>query len=723
VRLLRFVALLGVIVIAYLAQLILHPPVLMTSAAFFPAQLSDLFANFGRLRALFSGDLRDVAFFMIAVAAVSFGLLTAPWSLTDAPVATPLFPLVGRARRRQRLAWFVLICAFFLALAAGLFFRTQLLTSPLMIPAELIEVPISTPLLTDLPLLNALLQQAPWLTTGLWAVSLLAFFTGCALFPWRSPKKIVENQSVSATLVKEPTSSWPRLILLLLIAAGLYGWRLTEIPLLVDSHVAQVALLASDWVRNGNPYLFLTAPVELGPGFFFSGLATATTALAYQLTHDLLLSVRLVGVGAALATITATWLLGTELFRRLPQRFSATDYREDRGQTPALLATVLVTFTLATLLFSRLPILLETVAWGSLGCWALLLGLRLGDRVAIGLSGVLIGLSAILYTPGLVFVVTALSWWVGYGFLQTGWLPHRLQPSLPAARFRGYFILWVIGLWVVAAPALGARSFLLYRWLGGFQGSLTAHWQSTLLAFGQQGDLSQLGGLAVPFLHDLAVPLLFLAIGALCFNLDRRVGWMLLTWAGSGLVCAMIMAHTAPFWPTLLPLLPATSLIVAFGLDRLQSTIFQSAGLWSRNLFNYLLTGLILWVALNNAVEYYHFAQQQADPVSALGHELRLASVASALIVIAPAAIQRDMPQLRFLTNEWSTPPLSNVRFTETVPADLPAGAIILIAPAETMLLAQVRASYPNGTLVVRRDLLANRLLYRYTLPATANAQ
>jgi len=713
VRFLRFVVLLGVIAIAYLAQFVLHPPLLTTSAAFFPAQFSALFSDFSRLRALFAGALRDVAFFMAAIAAVSFGLLTAPWSLTDSPLAAPLLLLVGRTRRRHRLGWFVLICASFIALAAGLLFRTQTLPSPLM---QIVDF---------LPPLPAPLEQASWLTEALWVVSLLFFFIGCILFPWRSQGEVLKDRAASPAFVKQPISSWPILLVLLLCMGGLYSWQLTQTPLLVDNTVAQIGLSASDWLYKGNPYLFdpfaIVLPT-LGPGLSLAGLSTAVVALFFQLTNDLLLSVRLTGLLAALLMIVATWLLGTELFRRAPGHLSSAN-RDDQGQWPALLAAILVTITVATMLFSRFPVLLETVTWGSLGCWALLFGLRTGDRVAIGLSGVLIGLSAILYTPGLTFVITALCWWVGYRLLQTGWLPHRLQPQLPAARFRGYFVLWVIGLWVIAAPTLGARWFVYRHWLPVMPGSLTAHWQSTLLAFGQAGDLSQLGGLSIPFLHDLLAPLLFLAIGALCFNFDRRVGWMLLTWAGSGLVCAMVLAPTAPFWPALLPLLPVTGLMLAFGLDRLQSTIFQTAGMWSRNLFNYLLTGLILWVAVNNGVEYYHFAQQQVDPTSALGHELRMAPVDRTIVVIAPAAIKSNMPQLRFLTNEWTTPPLANVRFTETLPDDLSAGAITLIVPAETTVLAQVQARYPNGTSVVRRDHLANRLLYRYTLPETTNSQ
>ncbi|MEZ4735708.1 MAG: hypothetical protein R3E79_52125 [Caldilineaceae bacterium] len=706
-RFLRFLALLLVVTIAYSAQFVLHPPPLSSSDLLLPPQVYALLPDLSPLRALLTGDIRDVAFFLTALAAVSFGLLTAPWSLTEpALAATSTAAGTSRPRSRQAVGWLLVLCALVLAMAASLLFRVQIATGS--------NAPAATygqALLTWLPSLPAFLLQAPWLAEFLWVVGLLSFFVGCAFFPRRLVQDAAHPSSIAASAVKAPTASWPLLLLLLLAAGLLYGWRLTQIPLWVEPGVAQVGLLASDWLHKGQTSLFLMGP-ELEPGLHISWLATAVTALFFWLTDDLLLSVRLTGLLAALLTIGATWLLGTELFRRIPRRL-AIEPGEDQGAWPTLLATLLVMLTVATLLFSRFPVLLEMVAWGNLGCWALVRGLRTDDRLAVGLSGVLIGFSAILYTPGFVFCLTAIFWWVGYGFLQSGWLPHRLRSPLSTAYLRGYFSLWLIGL----ALTLGVGYVSTGQGAPSLQGNLLTHWQPALLAFGQQQDLSQLGGLTIPLLHDLLAPFLFLAIGALWFNLDRRVGWMLLTWLGSGLVYAMILPATVPNWPALLPILPAVGLVLAFGINQFQLTLFQSAGSWIRNLVNYLVMGLILWVGLNNVVTYYHFAQQQADPISALGHELRTMPAGQPVLVIAAPAIS-DTLQLRFLTNDWQRPPRSTVTFRETLPDDLPAGTVILVTPPNPAALFVLQASTAgDATIFVRRDHLANPLLYRYMVP------
>lgn len=720
-RFLRFVALLLVVLLAYSAQLILHPPALTTSTSVMPPPLSGLLPDWGRLRALFAGDLRDVAFFMMALAAVTFGLLATPWPLTEPPLAAvPANFVLPAMRRRHRLSWLWVVVAILLAMGASLLFVTQFLTDPNRAPDVLLAS--LYPLPTVLPSLTTLVARAPWLTVAVWSVSLLLFLVGCGLFPWR----FQQEEAAPAPDVKARPSilrRWP-VLLLILVAAGLfYGWQLTTVPPMVAEGVAQTGLWAKEWLVKGNFSFFFTAPVDLESGFQVSGLATATSALFYWLTHDLLLSVRLAGLWGALLTIGATWLLGTELFRRTTHDLAETG--ADHGQDAALLAAILVMVMMTTIRFSRLPILLEMTGWGCLGCWALLRGLRTGDRLALGLSGVLLGLSAILYTPGLVFTVTALGWWLSYRFVQSGWLPHRLQVTVPAARFRGYFGVWVSGLWVLTAPTLGVQWLVLRHWWPELQGNLATNWQPTLLALIQTGDQSQLGGMAQPLLHGLLVPLLCLALGALCFNFDRRITWLLLIWLVSGLLGAMVLPATVPNWPALLPVVPALSLLLAFGLDRLRVTVLQSAGAWSNNLLNYLLLGLLLWVGVNHGVEHYHFAQQQVDVLSALGQELRTIPANQPVIIVGSPALPahtspgNDLLALRFFTNDWQRPLLTAVTFSATLPDELPAGTVVLLAPADTAILAQLQLRYPNGILLVRRDHLVNLLLYRYTIPAS----
>lgn len=721
-RFLRFVALMLVVAIAYSAQAILYPSALTPSVSAFLTQLSNTLADFAPVRVFFVGTTRALVFFWMTIAAISFGVLAAPWPLTDAPSAATVATLwTPRARRRQRLGWAMISVGVLCSIAGLIAAWVQLIEHSTWTGMSVDMLPWLTLPAALVAQASPLLHQAPWLTLALWAVSLLCFFLGCGLFPARvRPTDSEQTARPVAHPTKSATTGWSLFLLLLAFAAVQVGWRLTDIPSFVDPAVAQVGLSASNWLRTGDVARFFGASVELEPGLAsFSQLSIALPALFLYLTHDLLLSTRLAGLWATLVVLTATWLLGTELFRRVPHRI-ASDLSEDRGQAPALVATMVVMFTAATLLFSRLPVLLEMVGWGSLGCWALVRGWRTHDRLAMGLSGVLIGLSALIYTPGLAFVLIALGWWLGFSFVQGGWLPHHLPAQRTGALFRGHFVVWLLGLWLVIAPTVVVRWFALGVWLPPWQANWAMNWQATLLALGQQGDLSQLGGWSIPLLHYLLAPILVLAIGALVFNLDRRIGWLLLTWLGGGLVYASLFAPRAPLWPAILPLLPAVGLVVAFGIDRLRSTVLQSAGPWLRNLANYLLAGLILWVGLNNGADYYYFAHQQADSVSALGYELRSLPAGQNSMVVAPpntAGVASDALQLRFLTNEWRTPLRTAVTFTETAPRDAPAGTVIFIAPAEPAILAEIQALYPEGTLFVRRDLLANPLLYRYTVP------
>lgn len=710
-RVLRFIALLLVVVVAYSAQFILYPPLLTTSSSLLPTQISALLPNLSRLRGLVAGDLRELAIFLLAVAAITFGLVAAPWPLTAAPLAMvpATFALPG-ARRRQRLAWLLVMMAVILVALATFFVRiTPAPDAPagqgvsFAVPADLLVIAL----------------DIPWLPELLWAGGLLFFFMGCGLFPWRFAPDAAEVADGRTT--KATPRGWWRLLLLLLLAAPLYAWRLLEIPLSIHQDIAQVALWASDWATKGDAYLFGRTPFLLESGLALASLGGAVTALFLWATDDLLLSVRLAGFLFALGAIAATWLLGTELYHCTPSPTAtptSTAPTVDQGRWPAFIAAILVMTTTATILFSRIPILLEMVGWGTLGCWALLRGLRTGDRLAVGLSSVLLALSALLYSPGIAFVLTALCWWIGYGVVQTGWAPHHLEPTLPARRFRGYFLLWLVGLCLMAAPTVTGHWFGELPGPQLWQGNLAAHWRPTLLAFAQPGDVSQLGGLALPFFHPLLTPLLCLAVGALCFNFDRRAAWFLLTWVAGGLLCAMVLPAQAPNWSALLPVLPATALVLAFGLDRLRATILQSAGAWSRNLFNYLLMGVLVWVGVQNGVAYYDFAQQQSDPISVVGQELRTMAVGQLAFVVGLPVTTADEPQLRFLTNDWRRPTRSLVSFSENIPATLPPGAFVLLLPTETArtTLAQLQDLYPRGTLLTRRDHRANVLLYRYTL-------
>ena len=89
-----------------------------------------------------------------------------------------------------------------------------------------------------------------------------------------------------------------------------------------------------------------------------------------------------------------------------------------------------------------------------------------------------------------------------------------------------------------------------------------ANLRHTVFAFFWTPDASTALGYSGPFVINLLAPIFVVSIGALLLNLDRLVGWCLLTWIGAVVLFSSLANPTTPDWPTLLPLLPAAGLAV-----------------------------------------------------------------------------------------------------------------------------------------------------------------
>ena len=145
----------------------------------------------------------------------------------------------------------------------------------------------------------------------------------------------------------------------------------------------------------------LAAQSSLSP----TAVAVAVPALVGRVLGDGLAGARVAGLYAGILLVAAVWLLGAEIFRRTPTRGAYGSTIEDDGRLAKMLATAIAAFGLPVLFYARAPVILEGLAWGSLGLWALLYGLRTGILPVIGASALLMGASAYYGPNGL-----ALSW-------------------------------------------------------------------------------------------------------------------------------------------------------------------------------------------------------------------------------------------------------------------------------------------------------------------------
>ena len=693
-RLLRFAGLVITVLVAYAAFLMLNP----NTVANLPTA-----GVFARLTAFYPllYELIPYRTLLASLAVITFGVLTAPWPLpqwrsataTDQPVAVANRHWVGRS----------LVCLALVATGGALALRW-------------------------------LRGQEDLTSQLLWAVGVLGYLLACG--------RLGHGQRAQTTASKQPRH-WPSLILILLAALFYFGWQLTTVPMQLETAIVDAGLQTLDLATAPRPQLFTPqTPLAINqtPTIFTAlsaNLALVPAALLTWLDGDLLLSMRLVGVGSALLFGVSVWLLCGELFRR-PLRLLAdvtfVDGRgvvmhphEDDGALPALIATLLVLSNSATLIFSRHPFLLAAAAAGTLGCWALLRGWATGDRLAIGLSGTLLGFAVVCHFSSWSFVGAALCWWVGIVVADSGWLPHyagRAQLSDPARprplRFAD-FLLWLTGIFVVIAP-FGLN---LVTTDVAIRTLFTANFPQPLALL--SSNLLQMTGTAAnatPLFNAWLVPLIALALGSLLFNLDRKQGWMILSWSAVVLLWASSIAfapaqYDQSILAMLVGLIPPLAAALAFALDRLHITLLRTGGGWLQQFWSYGLLGLLLWVTFQNGVAYYIGALNQSDSISAVGQTLRQATHAESLIVIDPSAqlaTAQARNELQVLTTGKGVA-FADVTVVPQVPSELAPGTTVIVFGADRALLDAVRAQYAQGTLTTIRAIDANKLLYLYQLP------
>jgi hypothetical protein len=248
---------------------------------------------------------------------------------------------------------------------------------------------------------------------------------------------------------------------------------------------------------------------------------------------------------------------------------------------------------------------------------------------------------------------------------------------------------------------------------------LWARIRQTVLAFNFYPDQSAAFGFDGHWLHSLLAPLLLLSLGALLLSLDRPVGWLLMTWLATAVIVAGALSPAAPFWPLLLPALPASALAIAYGFDRLRATWLESAGTWALHATLYLTAGMIVGAALLSWIGFFQYASADSDLPSIVGRGLRTMEAGRAVVLVDPTGeLEKALaePAAAFLDNgrlgERAVVPVAPPDW----PEQLPTGARLLIASWTPQLLAEAELRYPGGRAGVMRNRQGDPLLYIYDL-------
>lgn len=555
-----------------------------------------------------------------------------------------------------------------------------------------------------------------------WVISILLFLFGSLMLDrgisLRRPNSRLRVTTKRLLRPVSPLKGWPTFLLILTFAGLLYGWSPERIPTLVDESTAQIGLQALEIARGNTSELFLRG-ITGSPH-----LAYLPAAVAIRITGDPLLGIRLSGLLSGLLTVVATWLLGCELFRRTPRLGAYQIPIEDDGRWIANVATALLAFGYVIFHFSRGPIYLAPVAWGTLGLWALLRGLRTGDWFALALSGALIGWGSVMYASGLLYLMITPIWWIGVWLLRREWLYNRgFGVGAPG------FLLWLGGVVITIAPIAAVwfvdnEAYTAFTRNDIIPNSLTnarlaggvdflfflENLKLTLLTFNIYPNAGAHFDLVSPFLNSIVAPIFALALGVLLLNLDRLPGWLLLSAIGGGIILGAV-PQDAPFWARLLPLLPLTALAMAFALDRARLTLVETVGTVFGQTAIYLAIGVVVWASINSWIIYYAYAHENGDGVSHTGRAIRQigADETAVLVVNNPQTrIRWGDPVLTFLASNLNdTIPSStsgelvNQRGMMEIippewpsPTDLPKNSKLLIQPEDSNLLDEIERIY-----------------------------
>jgi len=523
-----------------------------------------------------------------------------------------------------------------------------------------------------------------------------------------------------------PERGWPYLVLILLLATGLYLFRMPDLPARVDLPTAGVGLAARAWQDGDATGFFSRDPVP-------RPLPTLlVTSGVLWLSGDSLWGVRLAGLIGALATIGAVWLLGCELFRRVPAYELFGEVVEDDGRWMALLAAMTLASSVVLYRFGRVPVQLEPVAWGALGLWALLRGLRLEQSLLLAVSAGCLGWAALYGPVGWVFAAAALWTWLGVALWEPAWLqgktvapraggdPVRIQQGVGRIGFG----LWLGGFFLATAPLSAAWltdptvRFAPWAWWGMANMPTPLGWLDrltiTLLAFVQPGGMP---GFNAHFVHSLLMPVLVLGLGALILAIDSVMGWSLTTWSVTGVVAAALLAPALPNWTAMLALLPMVSLVAAFGLDRLRVMVMTTLGTWSLQATVYLAVGVIIAAGLFGWIAYYGYAQRDTDLATAMARAIDTAGQRPVILVSGSMSPEETVQSevVRMLVDDAAA--LERVT-TVAAPewSAVAPDARLLVAPGDWIQVRALESAYPDGQLTVMRDVRANPVLYVYDL-------
>ncbi len=243
--------------------------------------------------------------------------------------------------------------------------------------------------------------------------------------------------------------------------------------------------------------------------------------------------------------------------------------------------------------------------------------------------------------------------------------------------------------------------------------------QGALLAPSVPKGSAGILGANLAMLSSVIAPLYVLGLGALALNLDTISAWILASWVALGAALSILFAQPpGAQWSSLVVLWPAAALATAFALDRLRAAATDSTGAWSRQASVYLMTGVVAAAAILGWMSLYENAMHYSDAASAVGRSVRRAVAAgeNPTVVVSRPWSDADVTVLAFLADGTVEEARNMLVPADSLPAEFPAGALLIFAAHDRSALQQALVQYPDGDLKVYRVLRGNPAAYTYVI-------
>jgi hypothetical protein len=487
-----------------------------------------------------------------------------------------------------------------------------------------------------------------------------------------------------------PRSSWPTAVACVVVAL-LTLPRLLSLDNVPYQVTLDEAIDPSFGLRGLHEQWWVTGA---GISWFFSHLAQVLQAWPC-LFLDPLFGARLASLILGLASLASTYALAGRMF----------------GKRTAVVAVTVMACSYWHIAYSRMAYsYMQPVLIVPLALHVLLFGVTEGNRFLQFVGGALLGVSALVYTPGRVVIPIFCIWLVHWSFTGNG----RLRQAASAV------VVISLGGLILLSPFLQARgpARFLVRYRATTQGAagplhvLNANgWTSPtamqMLAtqlrkavrvyYAADAWMAPHDWAPTPLLDRVSLILALMGLGIAVVGLRDSNRFLLVAWIAATFISGQLLTDVPHAAYRAAPLLPALAICAALPLNRLASALRR----WQLLRNRYVeMGGLLVLVGLifplNMAALDAYLLPHRRDPGTGMARLIRAGSAAPTYYLVAPGALASS-PPFQLLDSGRSVRDIASLMDSLGTEIDPTRDAVFVLDPTMAAAAAAIRRCYPGA--------------------------